>query len=142
MRVYFLNFWDHWNLFFCSCFCSKYSVLSRIFCTFFKKDLLSCKGAFNNYVDRILPVFDPPNPAWTVFIPWAWTKTDIFWPPPLPHLVHVVIECPLKLSKFTKWQLFSLEMTTSTTSTTLNEIDVILCICSSCKSSYFFLSLR
>ena len=31
---------------------------------------------------------------WTVFIPWAWTKTDIFWPPP-PHLVHAVIECPL-----------------------------------------------
>ena len=24
----------------------------------------------------------PPIPAWTVFIPWAWTKTDIFWPPP------------------------------------------------------------
>ena len=25
----------------------------------------------------------PLSPAWTVFIPWAWTKTDIFWPPPL-----------------------------------------------------------
>ena len=36
----------------------------------------------NNYVDRILPFFDPPPPAWTVFIPWAWAKTDIFWPPP------------------------------------------------------------
>ena len=24
----------------------------------------------------------PPPPAWTVFIPWARTKTDIFWPPP------------------------------------------------------------
>ena len=23
----------------------------------------------------------PHPPAWTVFIPWAWTKTDIFWPP-------------------------------------------------------------
>ena len=26
--------------------------------------------SFNNYVDRILPFFDPPSsPAWTVFIP-------------------------------------------------------------------------
>ena len=25
-------------------------------------------GAFNNYVDRILPFFDPP-PAWTVSYP-------------------------------------------------------------------------
>ena len=40
-----------------------------------------CKGAFNNYVDIILPFCDHP-PVWTVFIPWAWTKTDIFWPPP------------------------------------------------------------
>jgi len=30
-----------------------------------------------------------------VFILWAWTKTDIFDPLPPPHLVHVVIECPL-----------------------------------------------
>ena len=39
--------------------------------------------SFNNYVDSILPFFDPPpTPVWTVFIPWAWTKTDIFWHPP------------------------------------------------------------
>ena len=25
----------------------------------------------------------PGPPAWAVFLPWAWTKTDIFWPPPL-----------------------------------------------------------
>ena len=48
------------------------------------------KGSFNNYVDRILPFFDP---VWTVFTPWAWTKTDIFNPLP-PYLVHVVIEWP------------------------------------------------
>ena len=42
-----------------------------------------------------------PLPAWTVFIPWAWTKRDIFWPPP-PHLVHVVIEWPL----WANWQIF------------------------------------
>ena len=40
-------------------------------------------GAFKNYVNRILPVFDPPPPpAWTVFIPRAWTKADNFWPLP------------------------------------------------------------
>ena len=49
-------------------------------------------GAFNNYVDRIFPFLTPP--AWTVFNLWAWTKTDIFWPPP-PHLVYLVIERPL-----------------------------------------------
>ena len=60
------------------------------------------KGAFNYYVDRILPFFDPPPPAWTVFMPWAWTKTDIFWP---PHLVHVVIEWPpnITLIRFAKF---------------------------------------
>ena len=47
-------------------------------------------GAFNNYMDRISPFLTHPL-LWTVFIPWAWTKTDIFWPPPL---VHVVIEWP------------------------------------------------
>ena len=26
--------------------------------------------------------FLTPPTAWTVFIPWAWTKTNIFWPPP------------------------------------------------------------
>ena len=52
-------------------------------------------GAFNNYVDRILPFFlHPLPPAWTVFIPSAGTKTDFFDPIP-PHLVHVLIECPL-----------------------------------------------
>ena len=38
--------------------------------------------------------FLAPPPAWTVFIPYRATKTDIFDPLP-PHLVHVVIECPL-----------------------------------------------
>ena len=39
---------------------------------------------------------NPPSPAWTVFMPWALTKTDIFWPPP-PQLVQVVIEWPLSI---------------------------------------------
>ena len=45
-----------------------------------------------------------------------------------------------KLSNYlTKWQLFSLKMTTSAI---LCEIDVILCICSSCNNIYFLISLR
>ena len=40
------------------------------------------KGSFNNYVNTILPFFDPPPSEWVVFTSWAWTKTDIFWPPP------------------------------------------------------------
>ena len=27
-------------------------------------------------------IFLTPPHAWTFFTPWAWTKTDIFWPPP------------------------------------------------------------
>ena len=53
-------------------------------------------------------------PAWTVFIPWAWTNTDIFRPPP-PHLVHVVIEWPLKAYKtFLKIAEFCNNQETST----------------------------
>ena len=29
----------------------------------------------------------PPPPAWTVFIPWAWTKADIFVPLPPPLIL-------------------------------------------------------
>ena len=32
---------------------------------------------------KFCPFLTPSPPcAWTVFIPWAWTKTDIFWPLP------------------------------------------------------------
>ena len=43
-------------------------------------------------------IFCPPPPAWSVFIPRACSKTDFF--DPLPHLVHVVIECPLMMPTF------------------------------------------
>ena len=46
-------------------------------------------------------IFWPTLPVWTVFIPWEWTKTDIFWPIP-PHLVHALIECPLTDQFFTR----------------------------------------
>ena len=45
-------------------------------------------GAFNNYVDRILPFSDP-----LLYLELGQKQT-IFDPLP-PHLVHVVIECPL-----------------------------------------------
>ena len=46
-------------------------------------------GAFNNYGNRSLPFFDPlPLPTWTVVIPWVWTKTDIFLPPPPSSCLH------------------------------------------------------
>ena len=59
------------------------------------------KGAFNNYVDKILPNFDPhtlsSGQKFTFYIlstlchVTSWT---FYWPLP-PLLVYVVIECPL-----------------------------------------------
>ena len=54
-------------------------------------------------MDRILPFFDPslsPSPQRGQLLLGAWTKTDIFWTPSPPHLVHVVIECPLSRSSY------------------------------------------
>ena len=53
-------------------------------------------GSFNNYVDRILPFFDPP-PAWTVFMPSAWTPSllilsTLLLNGPLSSRVGVVLE--------------------------------------------------
>ena len=39
-------------------------------------------GVIQQLCRQNFAIFWPPPPAWTVFIPWAWTKTDIFWPPP------------------------------------------------------------
>ena len=49
---------------------SKVANLESIFANYAQSLLTvysAYKGAFNNYVDRISPFFDPP--AWTVFIP-------------------------------------------------------------------------
>ena len=40
-------------------------------------------GGIQHLRGQNFAIFDPP-PAWTVFIPWVWTKTDIFLPPPPP----------------------------------------------------------
>ena len=54
------------------------------------------KGSFNNYVDRILPFFDPPPPSCVdSFYTLSVDKNGHFLTPSPPHLVHVVIEWPL-----------------------------------------------
>ena len=50
-------------------------------------------GVIQQLRGQLLAIFPPPS-AWTVLIPLAWTKTNIFDPLP-PHFVHVVIEWPL-----------------------------------------------
>ena len=52
------------------------------------------KGAFNNYVDRILPLFDPLSPCVDSFYTLSVDKNRHFLTPFPPHLVHIVIECP------------------------------------------------
>ena len=52
------------------------------------------QGAFNNYVDIILPFFDDlPTWTWTVFTQRVY-KISIFGTTYPTHLVHVVIERP------------------------------------------------
>jgi hypothetical protein len=53
------------------------------------------RGAFNNYVDRILPFFDPPTPLRGQFSYPERRQKQTFFDPLPPHLVHVVIEWPL-----------------------------------------------
>jgi hypothetical protein len=54
------------------------------------------KGAFNNYVERILPFFDPPPPLMRgQFLYLERGQKQTFFDPLPPHLFHVVIECPL-----------------------------------------------
>ena len=53
--------------------------------------ILLSLGSFNDYVDRILPFFDPPPLRGKFLYPKRGLKQTIFDPLP-PHLVHVVIE--------------------------------------------------
>ena len=59
------------------------------------------KGSFNNYLDIILPFFDPPtspgSPRMDSFYTLSVDKHRYFLTPfpLLPHLVHIVIEWPL-----------------------------------------------
>ena len=54
------------------------------------------KGAFNNYVEKILALFDPPPCADSFYIV-SVDKNRHFLTPSPPHLVHVVIEWPQRL---------------------------------------------
>jgi hypothetical protein len=60
------------------------------------KRVTPVKGAFNNYVDRILPFFDVPHPLRGQFLYPERGQKQTFLDPLPPHLVRVVIECPLK----------------------------------------------
>ena len=64
--------------------------------------------------------------TWTVFVPRAWTKTDIFDPLP-PHLVHVVIEWPLSLTYVNGLSSKKLPTTYSTTSIPLSWLFLQFC---------------
>ena len=52
-------------------------------------------GAFNNYVDRILPFSDPLLRGQFLYSERGQKQT--FFDPSPPHFVHVVIEWPLYL---------------------------------------------
>ena len=41
------------------------------------------KGGIQQLRGQNLSIVWPLPPAWSVFIPWAWTKADIWHPPPL-----------------------------------------------------------
>ena len=58
-------------------------------------------GPFNNYVDRILPFFDPPPLCGQFFYPDRGQK-QTFFDPISPHLVHVVIEWPHRCFSYYK----------------------------------------
>ena len=66
-----------------------------------KQKGLRSKGAFNNYVDQILPNFDPQPSSgqkWTIYILTTLCHVNpcgLSTDPNPPLLVHVVIECPL-----------------------------------------------
>jgi hypothetical protein len=57
------------------------------------------KVTFNDYVDTILPFFDPlPTSTWT-FVTLDVDKYRHVWTPDQPLLVHVAIERPLRRSR-------------------------------------------
>ena len=64
-------------------------------------DIIVSKGTFTNYVDQILPNFDPlplssGQTYFTYYLPFVtWHPVDFLLTPSPPLLVHVVIEWPL-----------------------------------------------
>ena len=55
-------------------------------------------GAYNDYVDTILPFFDYHLPLREYFQPLTWTKIEIFLTTYHLFFVHVVIERPFLIS--------------------------------------------
>ena len=94
----------------CLCLCLVISFWGKKIICFTSENVFSSPqnelGGIQQYGQNFA-IFTPSS-AWTVFIPWAWTKTDIILPSP-PHLVHVVIKWPLTKSKqdlYRYWQKF------------------------------------
>ena len=68
---------------------SMFEQMKRNFLQILNLKLTTVYIVYSNYFWSIqqlrgqnFAIFCPTPPAWSVFIPWAWTKTDIFWPPP------------------------------------------------------------
>ena len=62
------------------------------------KSLNVLGGTFNNYVDQILPNFDPHPPQLDILdtiYPLSRDTVDFLLTPHPPYPVHIVIECPL-----------------------------------------------
>ena len=70
------------------------TLLFTQYWVFFADSIVLQRGHSTTTWIQVCHFLTTPPLAWTVFITWAWTKTDIFDPLPL-YLVHVVNECPL-----------------------------------------------
>ena len=71
--------------------------------------IVQLRGAFNNYVNQILPNFDPLPPSsgqkWSFDVLSTLchvTPCGLSTDPHPPLLVHIVIECPTYIKKFYK----------------------------------------
>ena len=69
-------------------------IFKNIFSKFYPINV-KYKGAFSNYMGRILPLFNP-FPLCGQFLYPEHGQNRHFLTPSPPHLVHVVIECPLR----------------------------------------------
>ena len=64
--------------------------------------IYTCKGAFTNYIDKILAFFDHLPPCVDIFYGMNIDKKWTFWTTYVPRLVNVICEQPLNVkNKFT-----------------------------------------
>ena len=70
--------------------------------------------------------FLTPPLAWTVFIPWAWTKTDTFWAPPPSSCPRSYWMAPNKNDLFLAWRNFYRNMINETLSHKFHPYSILL----------------